>query len=117
MIVAVDFDGTCVENRWPELGADVPGAVETLQQWSDDGVKIILWTCRSGMPLQAAVEWFNHNNIPLFGVNTNPEQIAFSTSPKIYAHKYVDDAAAGCPLIEGNDLPPYVDWLQINLTS
>lgn len=112
MIIAVDFDGTCVDHRYPDVGADVPGAVESLREMVEAGASLILWTMRSGEPLQDAVRWFERHNIPLLGVNENPTQKAWTTSPKQYAHIYIDDAAFGCPL---RDLPrmgsrPAVDW-------
>lgn len=112
MIIAVDFDGACVDHRYPDVGADVPGAVESLREMVEAGASLILWTMRSGEPLQDAVRWFERHNIPLLGVNENPTQKTWTTSPKQYAHIYIDDAAFGCPL---RDLPrmgsrPAVDW-------
>jgi len=64
--------------------------------------------------LEDAVEWFNKNDIPLFGINDNPIQREWSRSPKIYANIYIDDAALGCPLRYHPDgQRPWVDWLSI----
>lgn len=111
MIIAVDFDGTCVDHCYPDLGADVPGAVDWLRRLSSAGARLILWTMRSGETLLSAEEWFGERGIPLWGVNKNPEQ-DWSTSPKAYANRYVDDAAAGCPLREMPRMGsrPAVDW-------
>jgi hydroxymethylpyrimidine pyrophosphatase-like HAD family hydrolase len=113
-IFCVDFDGTCVTDEYPKVGKDV-GAVELLQQLVDDGNKIILYTMRHGKELDEAVDWFNENDIDLWGINENPEQYTWSESPKIYAHFYIDDHAVGCPLI--SDLrkspTPYVDWTKV----
>lgn len=116
-IVAVDFDGTCVTHEYPKIGRDI-GAAPVLKRLSDEGAKIILWTMRSGhrsispgSPLADAIRWFADNEIPLFGINANPDQQVWTTSPKAYAQLYIDDAALGCPLKQG--LPgerPYVDW-------
>lgn len=110
MIFAVDFDGTCVTHEYPRVGTDI-GAAKVLRTLVDNGHKIILFTMRDSVPkangqnvLQEAVDWFNHNNIPLFGVNENPEQ-SWSMSRKVYAHRYIDDAAVGVPLRNG-----HVDW-------
>ena len=46
--IAVDFDGTCVEHDYPEVGLDVEGAVETLKELQSRGHRIILYTMRSG---------------------------------------------------------------------
>lgn len=115
-IVAVDFDGTCVEHEYPEIGMDVSGAVETLKALRDNGVSIILWTMRSGEPLQQAVDWFAEKGIDLFGVNENPEQHTWTQSPKAYAQAYIDDAALGTPLMgRVGAKRPFVDWAEIEV--
>ena len=110
-IVAVDFDGTVVEHRYPEIGETVPGAIETLQWLNEQKVKIILWTIRSGKELDEAVAMLKDNGIEIYGINKTPGQWHWSKSPKAYAQHYIDDAALGCPLIypESGERP-YVDW-------
>ena len=49
--------------------------------------------------LSDAVTYLKSNGIELYGVNYNPDQASWSTSPKAYGHIYVDDAAFGCPLV------------------
>jgi len=103
LIIAVDFDGTCVDHIFPLIGKDVPDAVRVLKRLSDSGHRIMLWTMRadgSNHPyvLLDAVKWFEDRGIPLWGVNLNPEQ-GWSHSKKQYANYYIDDAAVGCPLI------------------
>lgn len=110
----MDFDGTCVMHEYPEIGADVPHAVNVLKRLNGNEVKIILWTIRSGEYLQDAVNWFTAREIELWSVNENPQQKFWSQSPKVYAPLYIDDAALGCPLIipaDGNR--PFADWLAI----
>lgn len=113
MIIAVDFDGTCVTHEYPEVGKDV-GAVDTLHELVAKGHKIMLWTMRSGKELDDAVEWFEQNDIPLWGINENPTQ-NWSTSHKQYAHLYIDDTALGCPLRHDSWMckSPYVDWVKV----
>ena len=115
-IIAVDFDGTCVTHEYPKVGRDV-GAVGVLLDLSRRGCKLILWTMRSNGrpdgsdPLQDAVDWFAKNNIPLHGVNHNPDQDSWTSSPKAYAKLYIDDAALGVPLCQGlKGERPFVDW-------
>ena len=57
-IIAVDFDGTCVEHEYPNIGLDVEGAVETLRTLNNKGHRLILFTMRSGDKLDKAVKWF-----------------------------------------------------------
>jgi hypothetical protein len=110
LIVGVDFDGTIVEHKYPEIGPAVPGAIETLREVQEIGADLILWTMRSGPELAAAVAWLDANGIKLFGVNRNPET-DWSDSPKAYCHVYVDDAALGCPLRKATTTQrPMVDW-------
>ncbi len=114
MKIAVDFDGTVVDHRFPDLGEDVPGAQETLVGLVKSGHQIFLYTMRSGEYLSAAIKWFIDRNIPLSGINTDPEQSSWTQSPKCYAELYIDDSAFGCPLVR---LPgfykPCVDWKKI----
>ena len=63
IIIAVDFDGTCVEHEYPSVGMDVEGAVETLRALNNKGHKLILFTMRSGDKLDKAVKWFKDRDI------------------------------------------------------
>jgi len=129
MIFAIDFDGTCVTHEFPNVGRDI-GAAEVLKKLNSKGHKLILWTMRSnvenpdsddptiinkaGNYLDDAVEWFTKNNIKLWGINENPEQKTWTHSPKAYAQIYIDDAALGAPLKNGNEGErPYIDWESI----
>lgn len=127
MIIAVDFDGTCVTHEFPYVGKEI-GAAEVLKELTDKGHKIILFTMRShpeeinqnrtiggdiisNDTLQDVIDWFKKHDIPLFGVNENPTQKDWSSSPKPYAHIYIDDAALGVPLKKDSlSEKPYVDW-------
>lgn len=118
MIIAVDFDGTIVGHRFPEVGEEVPGAIQWMKEWQRLGAKIILWTERSnkrkapyGSYLADAVRWLHDRGVWEYGVNENPGQSSWSDSPKAYAAVYVDDAAFGCPLIHPAGFSrPCVDW-------
>lgn len=112
MIIAVDFDGTIVDHRYPDIGAEVPGAVEWLKRLVERGAKLILLTMRSGETLRQAVRWCDDKGISLWAANRNPQQWSWTRSVKVYAHAYVDDAGFGCPLHENPRMGgrPYVDW-------
>lgn len=116
MFIAIDFDGTIVAHEFPELGAPVPGAVEWMLKFQEAGARLILWTMRSDEGdapgvLTAAIEYCRQQGIEFYGVNANPDQ-DWSKSPKAYAHVYVDDASACCPLRENPKMGgrPFVDW-------
>jgi len=112
-IIAVDFDGTVVTHEYPEVGADVPHAVRVLKRLNKAGVKIIVWTMRCGKHLdEDAQQWFESRGIEVWAYNSNPEQGAWTNSPKCYAQLYIDDAALGCTLIYQEYGRPYVDWLE-----
>ena len=108
--ICIDFDGTCVTHEFPRIGRYI-GAEPVLRRLLERGDKLILWTMRSEEGLARAVAWFAGRGIPLFGINSNPGQQSWTTSPKAYAHIYIDDAAAGCPLCRGRKGErPYVNW-------
>lgn len=113
MVIAIDFDGTCVTHAYPDIGLDI-GAVPILKELVECHHDLILYTMRSGHRLQAAVQWFEERGIPLYGVNTNPTQSSWSQSPKVYAELYIDDAALGCPLrVSNKSTRPYVNWTSV----
>lgn len=114
MVIAIDFDGTCVTNDYPYIGKGI-GAVPVLKRIVEKGHRIILYTMRDNERLKDAEHWFKSNNIPLWGVNNNPEQKKWSSSPKIYAHLYIDDAALGVPLKLNKKISDryFVDWEKV----
>lgn len=57
MIIAVDFDGTIVEHKYPKIGKEIPFAVETLKRLQADNHTLILWSVREGQLLKDAVDW------------------------------------------------------------
>lgn len=116
MIIAIDFDGTCARHEYPEIGADVPYVVEVLLKLQAAGHQLILWTmCHDHPYLEAACEWFRTKDIKLWAININPEQAEWTSSPKVFANLYIDDATLGCPLITPTDGRPYVNWPMVDL--
>ncbi|MCZ4695203.1 hydrolase [Ancylomarina euxinus] len=97
MIIAVDFDGTIVEHRYPDLGKEIPFAIESLKLIQEQGHQLILWTYRAGKELDAAVEFCKENGLEFYAVNKNyPEEIFDdSISRKINADIYIDDRNFG----------------------
>ncbi len=129
MEINIDFDGTCVAHEFPKVGKEI-GAVPVLKKLVENGHNLILFTMRSdrkkksevsdnsiedvtGNFLTEAVNWFNKNDIPLYGIQTNPTQHEWTTSPKSYAQIMIDDTALGCPLVYEEGFRPYVDWSRI----
>ena len=100
MTIAVDFDGTIVEHKYPSIGKERPFATETLRQLSQDGHRLILWTVRSGELLDEAVEWCAKRGVDFYAVNSNhPADYLFKNdpgaSPKIIADVFIDDSNLG----------------------
>lgn len=103
MYIALDFDGTCCESAFPEIGliqVQHRKVHEFIRKAHKAGHCIILWTCRENNPerayLDEAVSWCKAHNIPINYVNENPENKMNRDgliSRKIYADMYVDDRA------------------------
>lgn len=97
-IIAVDFDGTLCENKWPDIGEPNMKLIWYLtEQQQKYGAKLILWTCRVGEALHQAVSFCEHYNLKFDAINENiPSTIAFmgGDSRKIYADVYIDDRAS-----------------------
>lgn len=94
-IIAVDFDGTLCENKWPLAGEANEHLIKYLRDLQENyGVRIILWTCRCGENLKFAVDWCKEHGLIFNAVNENlPESIEYfgGDSRKIYADMYIDD--------------------------
>lgn len=120
LIIAVDFDGTCVTHEFPNVGKDI-GAAPVLKELTDRGAKLILWTMRSfgqefePCVMRGALQWFSDNKIPLWGINSNPEQSGWTKSPKAHAHLLIDDIALGIPLTYDMRISdrPFVNWKEV----
>lgn len=128
MDIVIDFDGTCVTHNFPEIGNDI-GAIPVLKELVANGHNLILFTMRcdgqkeqvldngyvfhGGDFLTQAVQWFIDNDISLYGIQRNPTQDTWTSSPKAYGQLIIDDAALGCPLIYSEEERPYVDWVKV----
>ena len=126
----IDFDGTCTTHDFPRVGKDI-GAARVLKKLTDNGHQLILFTMRNDSDdvlnehfelvskgvsyLSEAVLWFMENGIPLYGIQTNPTQHLWTSSPKSYAQIMIDDSALGCPLKFDATLSnrPFVDWIKV----
>lgn len=98
LLLAIDFDGTIVEDAYPKVGRAKPFAIETIKMLQEDGHRIILWTYRHGQPLNEAVEFLKRNGITPYAVNSSyPEENSFNgdVSRKINADLFIDDRNFG----------------------
>ena len=93
-IIAVDFDGTLCENKWPEIGMPNEELIEYLKKRQANGEKLILWTSRNEEQTKDAVEWCKEHGLVFDAVNDNLPEIveAFGGNcRKIFANEYIDD--------------------------
>lgn len=98
MLIAVDFDGTIVEHRYPKIGKERPFAIQTLKQLIQDGHRLILWTIRHGESLQAAVDWCKERGVEFYAINRDyaeQEDAQGDRSPKVKCDMYIDDRNVG----------------------
>ena len=100
MRIAIDFDGTIVEHRYPRIGKEIPFAVATLKQLQTERHLLVLWTVREGKLLDEAVDFCRKRGLEFYAVNANhPEEEVRNdmTSPcrKVVADLYIDDLNVG----------------------
>lgn len=101
MRIVVDFDGSLFINKYPGVGAPVPGALNALKLLKNDGHEIVVWSCRAnrkeGLPIEraAAVQGMREA-LDSFGVSY--DEIDDGGEGKVIADVYVDDRGLGCPL-------------------
>lgn len=98
MIIAVDFDGTIVEHKYPAIGREIPFAIETLKKLRDDRHKLILWSVREGELLQEAVDFCKERGLEFYAVNKDypeEEQEHKHYSRKLKADLFIDDRNLG----------------------
>jgi len=97
LVIAVDFDGTIVEDAYPKIGKARIFAFETMKRLQEDGHRLILWTYRCGSKLDEAVAFCKDNGITFYAVNQSfpEEKYEDSVSRKIYADIYIDDRNIG----------------------
>ena len=100
MTIAVDFDGTIVEHKYPGIGREKPFAIDTLKQLKEDGHRLILWTSREGELLSDAVRYCQDRGLVFYAVNSNQPlgglfEKKESGSSKVIADIYIDDRNLG----------------------
>lgn len=93
----MDFDGTLVEEKYPEIGKEKEDAFEVLIRLQNDGHRLLLWTYRHGRTLTEAVEFCRQKGIEFYAVNKNfPEEEHDTSVPrKLLADIYIDDRNIG----------------------
>lgn len=98
MVIAVDFDGTIVEHRYPQIGKEIPFAIDTLKMLAKDRHQLILWTVREGKRLEEAVEWCKKRGIKFYAINKNYPEEEYTDahfSRKLKVDLFIDDRNLG----------------------
>ena len=99
MIIAVDFDGTIVEHRYPSIGKELPFAIDTLRKLAEEGHRLILWTVREGKYLEEAVEFCRSRGLEFYAINRDyPEEEQERNNHftrKLKADLWIDDRNLG----------------------
>ena len=99
MIIAVDFDGTVVEHRYPKIGKPIPFAIETLKMLQRDRHLLILWTVREGALLQEAIDYCRERGVEFYAHNSNyaeeQNKPGHHFSRKLKADLFIDDRNVG----------------------
>ena len=99
MVIAIDFDGTIVEHRYPEIGEEKPFAIETLKMLIKDRHQLILWSVREGKLLEEAVNWCRERGVEFYAVNNDfPEENVKTNqnySRKLKVDIFIDDRNIG----------------------
>jgi hypothetical protein len=114
-VFAVDFDGTLVENKFPDIGAPKEKVINYVKKIKANGGTVILWTCRDGYHLAKALKFLKDNNIPYDNVNNNPK--AEFGSRKIYADYYIDDRAISVADIDNDKVAEYKEYIFEKIAS
>jgi len=96
MIIAIDFDGTLCEHKYPAIGKPNVELIHKLKLMVLSGNKLILWTCRHNEKLNEAVKWCEEYGLSFAAINDDVDEIKNSQfgkekSKKIFADMYIDD--------------------------
>ena len=110
MIIAVDFDGTIVENKYPKIGQEIIFATDTLKELNKKGHQLILWSVRNGKLLDEAVAFCQERGVEFYAVNKSyPEEVFDETiSRKINVDLFIDDRNLGGLLSWAKSISRYV---------
>ena len=103
LLFAVDFDGTIAKPKYPDIGEELPGAVQTMKDLQAEGHKIIIWTCRCEPYISPMSKWLSDRGFVPDAVNSNLAFVPAFAFPKILADVYIDDLS----------FPPFTNWADV----
>lgn len=99
MIISIDFDGTIVENAYPEIGEPKTGVKSALRYLKSKGHTIIINSCRAGIYADNMIKWLRRHDFAFDFVNENdPKRTSQygGDTRKISADIYIDDKNIFC---------------------
>lgn len=115
MTIAIDFDGTIVEHKYPRIGREYPFALATLRKLAQEGHKLILWTVREGEQLAEAIEFCRAKGVEFYAINSNYPDASLEadlSARKLKVDLFIDDRnLGGLPLRDRSTDAP--DWSAI----
>lgn len=102
MVIAIEFDGVIVEDKYPAIGEEKPFAFDTLKKLRKRGHTLILWSRRTGHLLDEAVEFCQQHGMEFYTANKSypEEELDKDVSRKVNADLFIDNRMQ-------SDLP---DW-------
>ena len=99
MRIAVDFDGTIVEHKYPYRGKEIPFAFDTLKRLQEENHRLILWTVREGRLLEEAIEYCRQKGLEFYAINQDePDNVPVKSnriSRKLKVDVFIDDRNIG----------------------
>lgn len=111
LVIAIDFDGTIVTNKYPDIGYLKRNAKKVINELFDAGHEIIINTCRQGKEEQDMIDFLKLIGIKYSTVNENLcyriEEYE-NDCRKIGADIYIDDKAYPCNILNWNEIYNFV---------
>lgn len=93
-VIAVDFDNTLFKTEYPKILRPILPVIEMARARQEKGDRLILWTCREGPELDAAIEACREQGLVFDAVNDNIQELKdyWKNNPrKVAADEYWDD--------------------------
>lgn len=116
--IYIDFDGTIVEHKFPEIGKPVPHAFEVIRKLKAKGHDLVLNTMRSEIwsGINEVLDYCKENGCEFEYWSTNKRQpINWSLSmASKTGNIYIDDETTAIPLMPtSNGNGWMVDWKEV----
>lgn len=97
-IIAIDFDGTIADSKYPDCGELRPDAKEVINHLHYLGHEIIIWTCRCDEPAEKAKKFLDDHGVKYHKFNEHMDRLIKeygNNTRKIFANVYIDDRQLG----------------------